>query len=162
MFYRGVVRFSNGLARVSSASSVVLFEVGTSGGTFAPCAAMRHHRICTPFSLSLFSHRTGTMRLFPRGRVSLQATRDSTRHEARLYHHVASFCTCVTSDALSADTASSMSVRFPGEMSDNSRGSFISTPAKDILLHVARRRASRRPHPDYEGGSREPAEKKVQ
>lgn len=64
VFYIFVVRFSNGLARVSSASSVAHFEVGTSGGTFAPpCAAMRHHH-GNLRPVSLFSHRTGTMKLF--------------------------------------------------------------------------------------------------
>lgn len=64
VFYIFVVRFSNGLARVSSASSVAHFEVGTSGGTFAPPV----RRNATPpresAPGSLFSHCTGTTRLF--------------------------------------------------------------------------------------------------
>lgn len=58
VFYIFVVRFSNGLARVSSASSVAHFEVGTSGGTFAPRAPQCDTTtgICARFSF-LSSHR---------------------------------------------------------------------------------------------------------
>lgn len=63
VFYIFVVRFSNGLARVSSASSVAHFEVGTSGGTFAP-RTPQCDTTTESAPRSLFSRRTGIMRLF--------------------------------------------------------------------------------------------------
>lgn len=89
VLYIFVVRFSNGLARVSSASSVAHFEVGTSGGTFAP-RAPQCDTTTESAPRSLFSRRTETMRLFFTLTMNIISSEKKTTR-CDLYY-VAAFC----------------------------------------------------------------------